>query len=103
MTEQETRAMRIVGKCMLEDGFCDKCEIGEAGFEVCEKLRVDFFRMAKDAIAQRDALLADLNTVCGGKFVDVCRVCGHYTPDHPNEKCELKGMACHWEWRGVKP
>lgn len=102
MTEQETRAMRIVGKCMAEAGFCDKCEISEAGLDVCEKLRVDFFRMVKEAFAQRDALLTDLNLACGGKFVDVCCICGHYTPENPGEKCELKGLDCRWEWRGLQ-
>lgn len=103
MTEQEIRIMNVMEHCVLEAEFCDTCENGNAEYEVCRKVHEDFFKIVKDAIAQRDALLADLNTVCGGKFVDVCRVCGHYTPDHPNEKCELKGMACHWEWRGVKP
>lgn len=102
MTEQEIRAMRIVGKCMAEVGFCDKCEIGEAEAEVCEKLRVDFFHMIKDAFALRDALLTDLNLACGGKFVDVCCICGHYTPENPGEKCELKGLDCRWEWRGLQ-
>jgi hypothetical protein len=87
---------------MAEADFCDKCEIGEAEAEVCEKLRVDFFRMIKDAFAQRDALLTDLNLACGGKFVDVCCICGHYTPENPGEKCELKGLDCRWEWRGLQ-
>lgn len=100
MTEQETRAMEIMERCVLDAEFCDKCELGKAEFEVCAKAHKDFFAAAKDAFAQRDALLSDLNLACGGKFVDVCCICGHYTPDHPGEKCELKGLACRWEWRG---
>ena len=60
-----------------------------------------FFDMVKEAFAQRDALLTDLKLACGGKFVDVCCICDHYTPENPGEKCELLGWACSWEWRGV--
>lgn len=100
MTEQETRMIRIIEHCVLNAEFCDKCENEPEGYDGCRKLHEDFFKMAKDACAQRDALRADLNLVCSGKFVDVCCICGHYTPQNPNSKCELKGMTCRWVWRG---
>ena len=102
MTEQETRAMRIMEKCVSDAEFCDECELGEAEYEVCAKAHKDFFATVKETIAQRDALLTDLNLACGGKFVDVCCICGHYTPENPGEKCELKGLDCRWEWRGLQ-
>lgn len=102
MTEQETRAMRIMEKCVSDAEFCDECELGEAEYEICVKMHKDFFVAVKETIAQRDALLTDLNLACGGKFVDVCCICGHYTLENPGEKCELKGLDCRWEWRGLQ-
>ena len=98
MTEQ--KILDIVERCNAAELFCNECEYGVRQHVDCIELREKAFAIAKKAIAERDALLADLNLACGGKFVDVCCICGHYTPDHPGEKCELKGLACRWEWRG---
>lgn len=99
MTEQEARVINIMEHCVLHADFCDTCENGNSDYPGCRKTHEEFFAMVKDTFAKNDALLADLNLVCGGKFVDVCCICGHYTPEHPNDKCELKGLACYWEWR----
>lgn len=102
MTEQEQRIFRITRQCLLEGDFCDQCELGGSDYEECRKTHEALFAIAHEAIEQRSALLADLNMVCGGKFMDICCVCGHYTPEHPSDKCELKGLDCRWIWRGVQ-
>ena len=100
MTEQKT--LDIVERCITAELFCDKCEFGDGPQDDCIKLREQAIAIVKDAFTQRDALLVDLNLACGGKFVDVCCICGHYTPENPGEKCELKGLDCRWEWRGLQ-
>ena len=102
MTEQEKRIVSIMEHCVLNADFCDTCENNSEDYQGCRRTHEDFFVMIKNALEQRDALLADLIKVCAGKFVDICCICGHYTPEHPKDKCELKGMACCWVWRGVQ-
>ena len=102
MTEHESKMIRIMEHCVLNAEFCDTCENRNNDYAGCRKTHEQFIDMVKNAIAKRDALLADLNLVCGGKFVDVCCICGHYTPENPNDKCELKGLDCRWTWRGVQ-
>ena len=55
-----------------------------------------------EAEKERDALRRDLKTVCGGKAVDICAVCGHYRTDWPKPGCELNGLSWIWVWRGMK-
>ena len=100
MTEQEI--LDVVERCNTGELFCNECAYGDKLNADCIELRDRAFAIAKEAIAQRDALLTDLNLACGGKFVDVCCICGHYTPENPGEKCELKGLDCRWEWRGLQ-
>ena len=102
MTEREEYLFNVMKHCVLEEDFCDNCVSTSPDYDGCKQTHSDFFKMIKDAFAQRDALLADLNLACGGKFVDVCCICGHYTPEHPGERCELKGLDCRWVWRGVQ-
>lgn len=102
MTEHETSMINIMEHCVLNAGFCDERSNNSEDYKGCRKTHEHFFDMIKDAFAQRDALLADLYLACGGKFVDICCICGHYTPEHPGERCELKGLDCRWTWRGVQ-
>lgn len=102
MTERESMIVSNMYHCVINGGLCNNCPNYAAGDDVCYNIHKDFYEMAQNTIAQRDALLADLNLACGGKFVDTCCICGHYTPEHPGEKCELKGLDCRWEWRGVQ-
>ena len=103
MNEQEARTMRIMEHCVLNAEFCDGCENRDSNYDGCCETHELFFKMAKDAFAMRDALLTDLNLACGGKFVDICCVCGHYRPDREGElKCELNGLICSWVWRGIR-
>ena len=102
MTEQEKRIVGIMEHCVLNAEFCDQCNNNAEDYPGCRKTHEEFFKIIKDAFAQRDALLTDLSLACGGKFVDVCCICGHYTPDNPGERCELKGLDCRWEWRGTR-
>lgn len=102
MTEHETNMINIMEHCVLNADFCDSCGNNSEDYKGCRKTHEHFFDMVKEAFAQRDALLADMNLACGGKFVDVCCICGHYTPQHPGGKCELRGFDCRWVWRGVQ-
>ena len=49
---------------------------------------------------ERDALRADLEKVC--ETVNTCLVCDHYRTDWQKPGCELIGLTCKWEWRGIK-
>ena len=103
MTEQEKRAVSIMEHCVLNADFCDGCGNNSEDYKGCRKTHEHFFDMVKDAFAQRDAMFADLNHVCSGKFVDICCICGHYQPDREGElKCELNGLICSWVWRGIR-
>ena len=100
MSEREAELLVMMEHCILNDGFCDTCINKRKDSGVCRKEHEEFFQMVKNSIAKRERLQADMNIVCGGKFVDVCCICGHYSPEHPGEKCELKGLDCRWVWRG---
>lgn len=103
MIENEKRIIGIMEHCVLNADFCDDCENNKEDYVGCRKTHEDFFVTIKDALAQRNALLADLHAVCAGKFVDICCICGHYQPDKEGElKCELNGLICSWVWRGVQ-
>ena len=102
MTDQEKHSIKLTEQCFLHFEFCADCELCGEDYETCQKSHREFFEMVKASIAERDALRADIDAVCAGKFVDICCICGRYTPDHPSEKCELKGLTCKWVWRGVQ-
>lgn len=104
MTEQEKFLLKVAKERLCAAGYCDDdCKYYRFGAYDCHDccdMNTKAINIIEDAFAQRDALLADLNLVCGGKFVDVCCICGHYSPEHPGEKCELKNLDCRWVWRG---
>lgn len=102
MTENEARTIRVMEHCILNEEFCDNCENRAQDYSGCRKTNEGFIEMTKGAISMRDALLADLHAVCAGKFVDICCICGHYQPQHPTDKCELRGLVCKWAWRGIQ-
>ena len=99
MTEQEERIIKVAKHCLLNDGICSECPDRKESAIECGRMTDEFFCFAENAIAQRDALLADLKLVCTQN--NPCLVCSHYCPERNGmQKCELNDWVCNWGWRG---